>query len=323
MSPPPKEFQVGELLEQEDLQLEVLAGRSGLERVVEQASVQKPGLSLAGHLESLHPERIQVVGFSEISYLESLEEHMVWRRLRELCEQEIPCIIATRGLDLPESLFTVCRDMQIPLLRTPLSSADLIDGLKAVLWSRLSPKTTMHGVLVDVFGVGILLFGKSGIGKSETAMELVINGHRLVADDIVEVSRREGRILLGSGPDIIKHHMEIRGLGILNIKDLFGVSAVRDRKKIEVVAELVKWNSEEEYDRLGVDDLTHTILGVQIPLIRLPVQPGRNIAAIVEVAARNQLLKIKGHHSAREFQDRLIKAISGGKEAPIVDGEVE
>jgi len=192
-----------------------------------------------------------------------------------------------------------------------------------VLWSRLSPKTTMHGVLVDVFGVGILLFGKSGIGKSETAMELVINGHRLVADDIVEVSRREGRILLGSGPDIIKHHMEIRGLGILNIKDLFGVSAVRDRKKIEVVAELVKWNSEEEYDRLGVDDLTHTILGVQIPLIRLPVQPGRNIAAIVEVAARNQLLKIKGHHSAREFQDRLIKAISGGKEAPIVDGEVE
>ena len=314
---------MGALLEHEQLQLEVLAGRSGLNREILEASVQKPGLSLAGHLESLHPERIQVVGFSEVSYLESLSEHMVWRRLRELCAQEIPCVIATRALDLPESLFAVCRERQIPLLRTPLSSGDLIDNLKTFLWSRLSPKTTMHGVLVDVFGIGVLLLGKSGIGKSETALELVMNGHRLVADDIVEVSRREGQTLIGTGPDIIKHHMEIRGLGILNITDLFGVSAVRDLKKIEVVAELVEWKAEEEYDRLGVDDLNYTILGVQIPLIRLPVRPGRNLAAIVQVAARNQLLKIKGHHSAREFQERLIRAISGGAEAPLMEGEVE
>ena len=314
---------MGALLEQEHLQLEVLAGKGGLERLITEPSVQKPGLSLAGHLESLHPERIQIIGFSEISYLESLSEHMGWRRLRELCAQEIPCVIGTRALDLPESLFAVCRERQIPLLRTPLSSADFIDGLKSLLWSRLSPKEIMHGVLVDVFGVGVLLFGKSGIGKSETALELVMNGHRLVADDIVEVSRREGQVLIGTGPDIIKHHMEIRGLGILNIKDLFGVSSVRDHKKIEVAAEMVEWNAEEEYDRLGVDDLNHTILGVQVPLIRLPVRPGRNLAAIVQVAARNQLLKLKGHHSAREFQERLIRAIQGGQEVPIVEGEVE
>ena len=323
MSPLNNELQVGALLEQGQLQLEVLAGRSGLDREILEANVQKPGLSLAGHLESLHPERIQVVGFSEISYLESLPEHMVWRRLRELCAQEIPCIIATRALDLPECLFMVCRERQIPLLRTPLSSADLINNLKSFLWSRLCPKTTMHGVLVDVYGIGVLIFGKSGIGKSETALELVMNGHRLVADDIVEVSRGEGPVLIGTGPDIIKHHMEIRGLGILNITDLFGVSAVRDKKKIEVVAELLEWNAEEEYDRLGVDDLNSTILGVQIPLIRLPVRPGRNLAAIVQVAARNQLLKIRGHHSAREFQERLIRAISGGEETPIVEGVVE
>ncbi len=318
-----QEMEVGVLLEQENLELEVLTGSKGLDRLILEPSVQKPGLTLAGHLESLHPERIQVVGFSEISYLESLPEHMVWRRVRDLCEQKIPCIIVTRGLEIPESLLTICTERELPLLRTPLSSADLIDDLKTVLWARLSPTTTMHGVLLDIFGIGVLLKGKSGIGKSETALELVMNGHRLVADDIVEVSRREGHVLIGSGPELIKHHMEIRGLGILNIKDLFGVSAVRDAKRIEMVAELVEWNSQEEYDRLGVDDMTFEILGERISLIRLPVRPGRNLAAIVQVAARNQLLKIKGFNSAREFQERLIKAISDGTESSIVEGDVE
>jgi HPr kinase/phosphorylase len=178
-------------------------------------------------------------------------------------------------------------------------------------------------VLVDVFGIGLLLLGKSGIGKSELALDLVMRGHRLVADDIVEIRRGSKQSIYGAGPEIIKHHMEIRGLGILNIKDLFGIAAVRDTKKVELVVELVEWVEEEEYDRLGVEEQTYSVLGEEIALVRLPVRPGRNMTSIVEVAARNQLLKVRGHHSAREFQDRLVRAITESGTVPLPGGDVE
>lgn len=323
MSASEQVLRVGSLLEQKDLHLELLTGRHGLSRVIRGPLVQKPGLALAGYPESLHPDRVQVVGYSEITYIQSLPEHVAWRRVRDLCERDIPCIIITRGLDAPECLHTICRDTMLPLLSTTMPSLDFIEELKGLLWSRLSPSTSVHGVLVDVFGVGVLLLGLSGVGKSETALELVMHGHRLVADDIVDISRRDAHTLSGSGPELIRHHMEIRGLGILNIKDLFGIASVREAKKVELVAELVEWNSVEEYDRLGVDDLSYSILGIEIPLLRLPVRPGRNIAAIIEVAARNQLLKLQGHHSAREFQQRLIRAIETTRENVLVEGEVE
>ncbi|HET6436449.1 MAG TPA: HPr(Ser) kinase/phosphatase, partial [Anaeromyxobacter sp.] len=198
----------------------------------------------------------------------------------------------------------------VPLLRTTHLSSTFIEAVQTCLEDVLTAQTSMHGVLLDVFGVGILLLGKSGIGKSEIALDLVMRGHRLVADDIVDVRRRTPDSVVGAGSEIIKHHMEIRGLGIINIKDLFGVAAIRDRKKIEIVLELVEWDPGVEYDRLGVEDRKFRILDVEIPMLIVPVRPGRNMTTIVEVAARNHLLKLQGHHSAREFQDRLNRAIA-------------
>jgi HPr kinase/phosphorylase len=319
----PPVLPVSALLAATGLGLELVTGLEGLARGIKAAELQKPGLVLAGYLESLHPERVQVFGYSEVSYLRSLSEETASGRVRELCGRGIPCVIVTGGLTAPQLLIAACSERQIPLLRTALSSAEFIEHLRAFLASCLSPSSSLHGVLVDVFGVGILLLGKSGIGKSELALDLVMRGHRLVADDIVELRRETSDSIYGSGPDIIKHHMEIRGLGILNIKDLFGIAAVRDNKKVEVVVELVEWNEAEEYDRLGVDEQSYTIVGLNIPLIRLPVRPGRNMTSIIEVAARNQLLKVRGHHSAREFQERLVRAIAEGRTVPTPRSDVE
>jgi HPr kinase/phosphorylase len=196
------------------------------------------------------------------------------------------------------------------VLRTSHLSSQFIEAVQTYLEDVLSPSTSMHGVLLDVFGVGILLLGKSGIGKSEIALDLIMRGHRLVADDIVDVKRPSPEAVFGMGSEIIKHHMEIRGLGIINIKDLFGVAAIRERKKIEIVLELVEWDPTVEYDRLGVEDRKYRVLDVEIPMLVVPVRPGRNMTTIIEVAARNHLLKQQGHHSAREFQERLNRAIA-------------
>ena len=323
MNKAPDEVPVHDLLEKQSLKLELLVGEGGVSRLIQTPNLQKPGLALAGYLESMHPERVQVMGHSEISYLQSLPEDAAGERVAELCDTGIPCIVLTRSLEAPHYLSTACEDSSVPLLRSSLSSEALIDELSNHLTSRLNPTTSVHGVLVDVFGMGILLLGKSGIGKSETALDLVMHGHRLVADDIVEIRRGGFRALYGIGPEIIRHHMEIRGLGILNIKDLFGVSAVRSTKKIELVVEMVEWDPREEYDRLGVDEQTHTILEVEVHKIKLPVRPGRNMTTIIQVAARNQLLKLQGHHSAKEFQERLIGAIADSRVVGPEDVDVE
>jgi HPr kinase/phosphorylase len=311
------------LLQAEGLDLELCAGRAGLGRKITGARVQKPGLALTGYTATVHPERIQVLGLTEISYLQTLDSERRAAGLAALCDAAPAALVITRGLQVPDEAGPIADARHVPLLRTPLISSVFISRVTRFLDDRLAPTTSVHGVLVDVLGIGVLILGKSGIGKSEAALDLVMRGNRLVADDIVEIHRHGGDSVYGAGSEMIRHHMEIRGLGIINVKDLFGISAVRDTKKIELVAELVDWNEDEQYDRLGTDDRRHPILDVPIPMVRVPIRPGRNIASLLEVAARNQLLKFQGKHSAREFQDRINRAVAAGAVRPPAIDEVE
>ena len=303
---------VGALLDDRkfDLRLVLVAGKKGLSRKISSSRIQKPGLVLASFTEHLHRERLQVFGNTEMSYLATLPRERAREVLRSFFSQDIACLVVTKGLAIPPELIAAAEENNVPVLATSHLSSTFIESVQNYLQDILAAQTSMHGVLLDVFGVGILLLGKSGIGKSEIALDLVMRGHRLVADDIVDVKRVAPETVYGTGSEIIKHHMEIRGLGIINIKDLFGVAAIRERKKIEIVLELVEWDPNVEYDRLGVEERKFRILDVEIPMLIVPVRPGRNMTTIVEVAARNHLLKLQGHHSAREFQERLNRAIA-------------
>jgi len=318
-------IKISRLLEDEDygLSLALVAGRSGLDRIISSSRIQKPGLALTGFTEHLHPERVQVFGNTEISYLRTLPDAQQREILEKVLGSDLACVVVTKDLDVPQPLVDACEKVGLALMKTPLQSSTFIQQVQDFLEEALTASSSLHGVLMDVFGVGILLLGKSGIGKSEIALDLVMRGHRLVADDIVDATRRKQGAVYGSGNPIIKHHMEIRGLGIINIKDLFGVAAVRDRKKIELVIELVEWSAGTEYDRLGVEEQKIEIVGVEIPYSVVPVRPGRNMTTIIEVGARNYLLKLQGHHSAREFADRLNRAIAEGSIRRTLGEEVE
>jgi HPr kinase/phosphorylase len=303
---------VGALLDDRkfDLRLSLVAGKKGLSRKISSSRIQKPGLVLASFTEHLHRERLQVFGNTEMSYLATLPRERACEVLRSFFSKDIACLVVTKGLPISPELIAAAEENNVPVLATTHLSSTFIESVQNYLQDILAAQTSMHGVLLDVFGVGILLLGKSGIGKSEIALDLIMRGHRLVADDIVDVKRVAPETVYGTGSEIIKHHMEIRGLGIINIKDLFGVAAIRERKKIEIVLELVEWDPNVEYDRLGVEERKFRILDVEIPMLIVPVRPGRNMTTIVEVAARNHLLKLQGHHSAREFQERLNRAIA-------------
>ena len=299
---------IQELLNETDygLELRLLAGAGGLGHQVTSSRIQKPGLALTGYTEHLHPDRIQVLGNTEISYLSQLEPQVAQAHAQALCAFPISCFIVTKGLVPPPVFLGVAESASIPVLGTRHQSSTFISLITKFLEERLLPTTHLHGVLVDVLGVGVLLTGKSGIGKSECALDLVIRGHRLVADDMIYIKKKMPASLVGQAEQQIQHLMEIRGLGIINIKDLYGVSSIRDKKIIDLVLELEEWNPEQEYDRLGIDDRKTTIMGVDLPHLVIPVRPGRNLAAIIEVAARNFLLKGMGYHSARDFQERLL-----------------
>jgi len=303
---------VGALLDDRkfDLRLTLVAGKRGLLRKISSPRIQKPGLVLTGYVEYVHKERLQVFGNTEMSYLATLPRERAHEVMRSFFAQEVACLVVTKGLPIPPELISAADECNVPVFQTTHLSSTFIETIQNYLEDILAAQTSMHGVLLDVFGVGILLLGKSGIGKSEIALDLVMRGHRLVADDIVDVKRYGPESVYGAGSEIIKHHMEVRGLGIINIKDLFGVAAIRERKKIEIVLELVEWDPNVEYDRLGVEEKKFRILDVEIPMLIVPVRPGRNMTTIVEVAARNHLLKLQGHHSAREFQERLNRAIA-------------
>lgn len=297
------------------LELSILVGERGLERAILVPRIQKPGLALTGYTEQLHPNRLLVLGGTELDYLESIAEEQLRIAVDTVMASVPACVVITRGLAPLSPLREACVAAGVPLLGTPLQSADFIGRVTSFLQSQMAPSTSVHGVLLDVLGIGILLLGKSGIGKSEIALELITRGHRLIADDIVTIRQRSANMVYGSGSGIIRHHMEIRGLGIINIKDLFGISSVREAKKLELVMELAEWDENEEYDRLGLDDHYYRVLGVDVPMLRLPVRPGRTMATIIEVAARNQMLKFQGHHSARAFQEKLNRAIAEARPA--------
>jgi HPr kinase/phosphorylase len=306
---------VGELLERAELEVTAVAGHAGISRIVTVPRIQKPGLALTGWPEQLHPHRVLVLGGTEIEYLADQPKARDLG-IATLLESDPACIVVCRGLAPPAELILAAGQRGVPVLVSQLATADFIAAVTGWMSDRLAPSTDMHGVLLDVLGIGVLLLGKSGIGKSETALDLVVRGHRLVADDVIRL-RRQGSHVVGRGSGIIGHHMEIRGLGIINIKDLFGISAVRDTKKVELVVELREWNENEEYDRLGFDDRFDRILDVAVPAVQLPVRPGRNLATLIEVAARNQLLKLQGTHSARAFRDQLDRAMEAQSEATI------
>ncbi|HTR56448.1 MAG TPA: HPr(Ser) kinase/phosphatase [Kofleriaceae bacterium] len=306
---------VRELLDQGELAVATVAGNVGVSREISAPRIQKPGLALTGWPEQLHPGRVLVLGGTELDYF---ADHDVATGIATMLASEPACLVVCRGRQPPPALVAACGARDVPLLVSQLVTADFIAAVTAWMADRLAPRAELHGVLMDVLGIGVLVVGKSGIGKSETALDLVVRGHRLVADDVIVIRCLRGQ-LIGRGAGILGHHMEIRGLGIINVKDLFGISSVREAKKIELVVELHEWDASVEYDRLGFEDHVERLLDIAVPKIQLPVRPGRNLATLIEVAARNQLLKVQGIHSARAFRDRLHRAMSEAEAADAVE----
>lgn len=297
-----------DLKEHDDLDLHCLCGRKGLGRVISSPDLNRPGLALTGFYESFAYQRIQLIGRGEAAYLKLLSTEGIIAGSESIFSFPVPCFIFSNG-EMPTARFSDSADKaDCPILLSSLSSTELSARLLRVLSNIFAPKTTVHGVLVDVYGIGILLVGESGVGKSETALELIERGHRLVADDVVEIRRISGNILMGAGANkVVGHHMEIRGLGIINITHLFGVGAIRDKKQIQLVCTLEEWDSEKLYDRIGTEEKTMDILGVHTPQLEIPVKPGRNIPIIIETAAMNERLKKMGYHSAKEFNQNILR----------------
>jgi HPr kinase/phosphorylase len=294
------------------LPVDLLAGARGLNRHITNPYIQKTGLALAGFHEYLHAGRVLIYGESEIRFVESLDAASRRDALRRSFGSDIPCVLLTGGLEAPPDLVIEAERAGVPLLSTQVGTATAIGKLTALLEDRLAVREVIHGVLLDVLGLGVLIVGESGIGKSECALDLVVRGHRLVADDAVEIRRRAASIIIGSCPELTRHHMEVRGLGVINLRDLFGVASTRASKRVELVVQLERWEPHREYDRLGLDDSFFDLLGLRIPLIRMPVAPGRNLAILVEVAARNQLLKTRGIYAARTLAARLDAQLRTG-----------
>jgi len=304
------------------LELTLMAGRNGLKKKITHSQVQKMGLALTGFIQFINPERLQIIGNTEMAYFKTLTSAM--QEIHQICSLPLSCLVITRGLEIPELLLREADEKEIPVFRTNLRSFDFIERVTKFLEEKLSSTSSLHGVLLDVYGVGLLILGKSGIGKSECALDLILRGHRLVADDMVHIQKRSPSSVIGSGFEVIQHHMEIRGLGIINIRSLFGVEAIREKKKIELVLELMEWDTHREYDRLGFEEEKFSILDVELPLLRIPVTPARNLTTIIEVAVRNHLLKVMGYDSALEFEKKLLRKMEerGGKKFE-VEGEVE
>ena len=272
--------------------------------------INRPGLALAGYYERFESARLQIIGSAEMYYLRSLPKDETDRRLAALVKARPVAIVMTTGLGIPAILEESCREMEVPLLRSNEKTSPLMAALIASLNIHLAPRITRHGVLVEVYGEGILILGDSGVGKSETAIELVKRGHRLIADDAVEIKRVSSKALVGSAPDIIRHYAELRGIGIVDVCRLFGMGAVKDTEKIDLVVKLEPWEQGKPYDRLGMDGETMEILGLNLPAMTIPVSPGRNLAIILEIAAMNNRQKRMGYNTAEEFNKRLMDQIS-------------
>ena len=303
-----------DLAESRGIDLELLAGAGGVDRRITNPHPQKTGLALSGFDKYLREGRVFVLGESEVRFLESLTPAERTAVIRQVFSHALPCLVVTAGFQPPPEVLAEADAAKVPVMRTraatPLVMARLSDALDVYLAAR----AVVHGVLMDILGLGVLIVGESGIGKSECALDLVVRGHRLVADDAVELRARADAYLIGTCPELTRHHMEIRGLGLINVQDLFGVASTRRSKRVELVVQLERWDPTREYDRLGLDEAHHETLGVRVPMLRMPVAPGRNLAILVEVAARNQLLRNGGLNAARRLVDRLDAQLGQARE---------
>jgi HPr kinase/phosphorylase len=303
-----------DLAEIRGIDLELIAGAGGVDRLISNPHPQKTGLALSGFDKYLREGRVLVLGESEVRFLESLPATERLDVVQRVLAHALPCLVVTAGFAPPPELSAEADRVGLPLLKTRAATPLVMARLSAALDAYLAPRTVTHGVLMDILGLGVLIIGESGIGKSECALDLVVRGHRLVADDTVELRVRADSYLLGSCPELTRHHMEIRGLGLINVQDLFGVASTRRSKRVELVVQLERWDPTREYDRLGIDEAHHEALGVRVPMIRMPVAPGRNLAILVEVAARNQLLRAGGLNSARRLAERLDGQLANAHE---------
>lgn len=315
-----KSITVGFLYEanRDRLQWAALNGEAGFEREVVDKNLHRPGLALAGYVELFTYNRVQIFGNTEIRYLKHLTLQERLKAFRTLLQFDLPCIVVTNGNALDQELLALATENKVSVFQTPFETTKFVYVLSDFLDDQFAPQSAVHGSFIDVYGIGVLLLGRSGIGKSEVALDLVERGHRLVADDVVMVTRKGEGILMGSGSDVVKHFMEIRGLGLVDIRSIFGIRSIRFQKRVELVVELEEWKKDAEYTRTGLDHQHIPVLGVEIPYIRLPIFPGKNITVIVEVIAMDYLLKHYGYDAAKEFSRRLDTAIqerSKGKRA--------
>ena len=298
-------------IKKEPLLLELLTDERGLARVISGPDISSPGLVLTGFTERFPSERIQVLGETEVAYLNSLDANRRYEALEIFLSFNLPAVFVTKGQAPPESLVQLASERGTPVIRSQLKTAEFYSRIKPFLEEYFAPSTTMHGSLADVYGVGLLFMGKSGIGKSEAVLDLIERGHRLVADDLVIVSRRGREILIGRGHDLQRHHMEIRGVGIIDVASLFGIRAIRLQKRLEVIVQLEVWDENSHYDRTGLEVQTVDVLGVKVPRVIVPLNPGKNITVIAEVVAMNHLLKYAGVDSAALFDQRLRRHMEG------------
>ncbi|RST77565.1 HPr kinase/phosphorylase [Siminovitchia acidinfaciens] len=293
-----------------EFDLELVSGEEGIHRPITTSDISRPGLEMAGFFHYYPAERVQLLGRTEIKFTEMLMTGERKLRLEQLCTDSTPCIIITSGMDVPEELIEVSETHSVPVLRTRMKTTGFSSRLTYYLENKLAPTTAVHGVLVEIYGVGVLITGQSGVGKSETALALIERGHRLVADDCVEIRQVDMDRLVGTAPELLEHLLEIRGLGIINVMTLFGAGAVRPYKRITLTIHLEFWDGEKQYDRLGLDEETIKIFDTEITKLTIPVRPGRNLAVIIEVAAMNFRLKRMGMNAAEQFANRLSDVIT-------------
>ncbi|MBQ3018937.1 MAG: HPr(Ser) kinase/phosphatase [Clostridia bacterium] len=289
-----------------DFNLEIIYAPENLDSILlTRAEIHRPGLPLTGFFDYFDPLRMQILGLVESIYLEKLEPSVRYERIRAFMEKKPVCIVLARDIEPFSEMLEMSKEFDIPLLRTKISTNSFVSNIISTLNVELAPTITRHGVLVEVYGEGVLILGDSGIGKSETAIELIKRGHRLIADDAVEISKVSEKTLVGKAPEIIRHYTELRGIGIVDIRRIFGMGAVKETEKIQLIIKLEHWVDGKTYDRMGLDNETFTILGIDIPAITIPVRPGRNLAVVLEIAAMNSRLKRMGYNTAEEFNKKL------------------
>ena len=301
--------------QRQELQLEPLTESLASKREITVSDLHRPGMALMGFVENFLPERIQIIAQTELTYLATLSPSGVREAIDRLFQFEMPLIVVCKGLDVPPYLVQRANERGVPVMRTTQSTTPFIHSLTAYLDYMFAPQASVHASLVDVYGCGLLFTGRSAIGKSETALDLVERGHRLVADDVVTITRRHGDVLIGSGNQLLRHHMEIRGLGIIDVQAVFGIRSIRLQKRVEVEVKLSEWSDDEDYERVGLDELKTDILGVQIPRAVVPLNPGKNITVIAEVVALNYLVKVTGGYSPAERLNRHLIEIMKRKSA--------